>query len=98
MTLVYIKWETVNGQAIWRLLPQTVQFAEGTLVYNFDFTRADVRFFLESNLDLSLLNESYTQDQVFRVVVIPADNVDGMDLSKLNDVMSHNNITDFEQK
>ena len=34
VTLVYILWETSNGQDIWRLIPQTVQFDDGYLIYN----------------------------------------------------------------
>ena len=98
VTLVYVLWETVNGQDVWRLLPQTVEFTDGTLVYNFDFTRNDVRFFLDGTTNFATLDNSYTQNQVFRVVVVPADNVDGLDLTNLNDVMRYNNIEAFEKK
>lgn len=98
VTLVYILWETVNGQDIWRMMPQTVEFGDGNLVYNFDFTRTDVRFFLDGSVNLVNLDPSYTQNQVFRVVVVPADNVDGLDLSNLNEVMRYNNIIEFERK
>ena len=55
VTLVYILWDTVNGQDIWRLLPQTVEFDDGTLVYNYDFTQSDVSFFLDGTTDLDSL-------------------------------------------
>ena len=36
VTLVYILWETDNGQDVWRLLPQSTIFVGGaTLNYNF---------------------------------------------------------------
>ena len=93
VTLVYILWDTVNGQDIWRLMPQTVYFADDSnLVYNFDFTQDDVRFFLDGTTDFSTLDDVWTQDQVFRVVVVPADNVDGIDISDINAVMNFNNI------
>ena len=98
VTLVYILWDTINGQDIWRLLPQTVEFDDGLLIYNFDFNRTDVRFFLDGSINFATLDSSYTQNQIFRVVVVPADNVDGLDLSNLNDVMKYNNIEDFEKK
>ncbi|OBX22316.1 hypothetical protein LX77_00154 [Gelidibacter algens] len=98
VTLVYILWETNNGQNIWRLLPQTVTFDDGNLIYNFDFTQTDVRIFLEGTTNFSTLDAEWTQNQVFRVVVIPADNVDGVDLSNINEVMKANNIERFEIK
>ncbi|WP_452219786.1 hypothetical protein [Lacinutrix salivirga] len=95
VTLVYVLWETANGQDIWRLTPQTVYFEDGNLVYNYDFTQTDVRFFLEGSTDFSLLDDSYTQNQLFRVVVVPADNVGRIDYSNLDSVMAHYDIKEF---
>ncbi|MGC1633605.1 MAG: hypothetical protein WA749_15960 [Gelidibacter sp.] len=97
VTLVYISWETTDGKDVWRLLPQNVYFDDGTLIYNFDFTQTDVRFFLDGTKDLSTLDAEWIQQQVFRVVVIPADNV-GVDVSNLNDVIQAYNIDSFEMK
>ena len=97
ITLVYISWETTDGKDVWRLLPQNVYFDDGILVYNFDFTQTDVQIFLDGTVDLNSLDAEWTQKQVFRVVVIPADNL-GVDVSNLKDVMEANNITSFEIK
>lgn len=98
MTLVYILWENDNGTDIWRLLPQSTTFIDDTtLIYNYDFTQDDVRFFLDGTTDFSTLDASWTQGQIFRVVVVPADNVDALDVSNLNTVMQTFNITEFEQ-
>ncbi|OMP29823.1 hypothetical protein [Mangrovimonas sp. DI 80] len=97
VVLVYISWE-YDGQDIWRPLPQTAEFAEGTLVYNFDFTQDDVRLFLDGTINFGILGSEWTQDQYFRVVVVPADNVDGVDLSNLDAVMEAGGISAFEQK
>lgn len=80
ITLVYILWET-DGKDIWRLLPQSVFFDDGVLQYNYDFTDVDVRIFLEGNINLGTLDASWLQNQVFRVVVVPADNVGRLDYS-----------------
>jgi len=97
VTLVYILWDTVDGQDIWRLMPQNVIFDDGSiLTYNFDFTQEDVRFFLDGSADLLTLDDVWTQDQVFRVVVVPADNVDGVDTSDLNLIMELNDIQAFQ--
>lgn len=76
MTLVYILWETINGQDVWRLLPQSTTFIGGaTITYNFDFTETDVKIFLESTANFSNLDAVWTQGAVFRIVVTPDDNV-----------------------
>ena len=104
VTLVYVLWETLDGQDVWRLTPQTVQFNDGNLVYNYDFTQTDVRLFLEGSTDFSFLDSSYTQNQVFRIVVVPADNVGrggdytSVDYSDLALVMELYNITEFPKR
>ena len=98
VTLVYILWEIEDGKDVWRMLPQTVNLDQGVLFYNFDFTQTDVRFFLDATFDLNLLSSGDTQDQVFRVVVVPADAINGIDVSNLKDVMQINDIQSFEIK
>lgn len=98
VTLVYILWETINGQDIWRLVPQNVIFQEGILTYNYDFTQDDVRFFLDGTINFNSLNPSYTQNQVFRVVVIPADNVGRLNYNDLSVVMDAYGITTFNKR
>ncbi|WMI67536.1 hypothetical protein [Mangrovimonas sp. YM274] len=97
VVLVYISWE-FDGQDIWRPLPQTAEFVEGSLVYNFDFTQDDVRLFLDGTINPDILGPEWTQDQYFRVVVVPADNIDGVDLNNLDAVMEAGGISTFEQK
>jgi hypothetical protein len=76
--LVYILWDQVTDkfgkvQDVWRLLPQTVVLKEGILQYNFDYTVNDVEIFLGGTLDLHTLLPAESKDQVFRIVVLPAD-------------------------
>lgn len=72
MVLVYHLYDVVNGSDVWRLMPQTYYFnGGGELNYNFDFTTYDANIFLEANFDLNALDPSWTQNQIFRVVVIP---------------------------
>ncbi len=98
VTLVYRLWTNSDESTAWRLLPQTVTFTTGkNLTYNFDFTQTDVRFFLDGTVDFSALPAQWTANQVFRVVVIPADNV-GVDFSNINEVMQSYHIENFEMK
>ena len=72
VVLTYVLWEVDNGEPIWRLMPQTVQLNEGDLQYNYDFTRFDVNIFLSSaDFQLTILGPQWTQNQTFRIVLIP---------------------------
>ena len=77
VVLVYILWEVanVNGKQtdVWRLLPQTVLLNDGVLQYNFDYTVVDVKIFLEGTTDFNNLLPAETNNQIFRIAVLPAD-------------------------
>ena len=79
-------------------LPQTVEFNDGTLVYNYDFTQFDVRFFFDGTTNFSTLDSSFTNNQTFRVVVAPANNVSRLDVSNINAVMAMYDIIEFEKR
>ncbi|WP_274476270.1 hypothetical protein [Mangrovimonas aestuarii] len=97
VTLVYILWEVQNGTDIWRPLPQDAFFNEGVLQYNYDFTDIDVRIFLDGYLDFDSLPSAYTQNQIFRVVVVPADYLDSdIDINNLDEVMQQFNLDDSD--
>ena len=92
VVLVYILWDVqdINGKQtdVWRLLPQTVILDEGFIQYNFDNSVEDVRVFLETTIPFNQLRPAETQDQVFRIAVLPADfiakkSVDILDLNSL---------------
>ena len=90
VVLVYILWEQVddgNGGLVdvWRLLPQTRILDQGLLQYNYDHTFFDVSVFLESDFDLSTLSPGDTDDQVFRIAIVPAE-------YGLNSKLDHSNI------
>ena len=95
VVLVYILWDQVaNGNNapidIWRLLPQTRLLDQGTLIYNYDHTFRDVGIFLEADFNLGTLAPGDTQNQIFRIAVLPAEKLAGakMDKSNINNVMS----------
>jgi len=75
VALVYFYWPTEENptEDVWRQLPQTIIHPEGLLQYNFDFTKFDVRLFLDSNFDLDLLGAQDTDDWDVRVVVMPGE-------------------------
>lgn len=95
--LVYLLWDQVddaNGGDpidVWRLLPQTRILDQGLLQYNYDHTFLDVNIFLESDFDLTELQPGDTDDQVFRIVVVPAEFAKDttIDLTNFNEVMTN---------
>ena len=84
--LEYVDEET--GKDVWSLLPQTFYLDEGQLVYNYNHTDSDVEIFLDGNIDFSTLGAEYTDNQVFRIVIIPADpyETSGVDASNYSEV------------
>lgn len=99
IVLVYILWDQTddgNGELvdIWRLLPQTRILDQGLLQYNFDHTFFDVSVFLESDFDLSTLQPGDTDNQVFRIAIMPAEYAQGakLDRSNLLEVMKSMNV------
>jgi hypothetical protein len=73
MVLVYLLDDVVNGNDVWRQMPQTYFLnGLGELDYNFDFTKFDTRIFLDASFNLNNLSASWTQNQTFRIVIVPA--------------------------
>ncbi len=102
VVLVYILFgETTDSNGdpvdIWRLLPQTLIVDQGLLQYNFDHTFLDVNIFLETDFDTNLLLPGDTDDQVFRIAVLPAEEASSkMDTSSMSAVMSAIGVTEKE--
>lgn len=94
--LVYrLSGVTSQQQDIWSILPQQFFLANGTFDfgYNFDFTKSDVNIFLQGN-DLATLNNSFLNNQVFRIVVVPGQFGNRFDFSNIHLVMQAFNITE----
>ena len=95
VVLVYILWgqtEDANGEAvdIWRLIPQTRLLDQGILQYNFEHTFFDVDVFLEFDFDPATLAPADTDNQVFRIAVLPAEGTgkSSVDRSDIKAVMA----------
>ncbi len=73
VVLAFMEWEKSGESSVWRALPQTVFFEQGALIYNHDFTSTDFRLFLDGPLNYSQLSADWTQDQTFRIVIVPGD-------------------------
>ena len=72
MVLVYRLSGSFQGEDVWKPLPETYFFDDGTLDlrYDYDFTRFDSELRLEG-FDLAGVSDGYKINQIFRVVVVP---------------------------
>ena len=97
--LVYHLYDVVDGQDIWKLMPQTYYFNDGgELDFNFDYSRFNVKIFLEANFNLNTLPLTWTQNQTFRIVVIPDGFSKTVNKNNIDSVMSALNVTMSEVK
>jgi hypothetical protein len=61
---------------VWTQLPYSEFFQDGTgdvFQYNFNHTFVDVQFLIDGNFDVSTLGFDATNDQIFRVAVVPSE-------------------------
>tara|TARA_B110000977_G_C11090786_1_gene496797 strand:+ start:5195 stop:5749 length:555 start_codon:yes stop_codon:yes gene_type:complete len=75
--LVYLLEETFNSNGsntdVWTPLPQSFFTDQGLLQYTFNHTFLDVNLLLQGNFNLNNAAPIFTQNQIFRVVVMPAE-------------------------
>lgn len=73
--LVYLLEEVVDGDIdVWTPLPQTYFInGQGTMIYSFNHTFLDLKIFLDGDFPLEELPPSFTQDQTFRIAVVPSE-------------------------
>ena len=63
-----------NGDDVWEPLPQSRFFSNGDIMqYVFDHTFYDVKFYIEGNFDLSLISTDFTDNQIFRIAIVPSE-------------------------
>jgi hypothetical protein len=74
VVLVYLLEDVVDGNIdVWSQLPQTYFLNQGILLYTFDHTYIDVNIFLDANFNLNTLGVEYTDNQIFRIAILPAE-------------------------
>lgn len=65
-----------DNNDIWRLIPQVVFHSNGIFTYDYDFTFYDYAIFMNGDFDLNTLESGFTDSQIFRVLIVPADRID----------------------
>lgn len=101
--LVYMKTGedgTADGSPVevFRMLPQTYYIGGEALQYNYDFTFFDLMIFLDGTVDLGTLDAEYTNDRIFRVIVLPADFAESMETSNINNILKAINVQEKDIK
>lgn len=91
MILIYrLSGVTNSGLDIWESIPKTIYFDNGEeLDYNFDFTTNDISIYL-GYTDSSVLIPDLTQNQIFRVVIVPGyltNKVENTDYNSVKEVL-----------
>lgn len=92
VVLVYLRTGQ-DGEAdgepvyVWRLLPQTYYVDGGTMQYNYDYTFFSTFIFLDADVELSSLGTAFTDDQYFRIAIVPAAFAESNDVSNYSEVM-----------
>lgn len=90
VVLVYLLWDFSDGTDIWRPLPVTIFDNSGTFIYNFDFTTDDFAIFIEGDFNLASLGPEWTEDQIFRIVVLESAGMLGMP-----DELDYRSVTEY---
>lgn len=103
MILVYRLADYGSAGDVWKLLPETYYFNDGTVDFGYenDFTIYDAQINM-FGYDLAGLNTVYKYDQIFRVVVVPGyfgnkmSSSTEIDLKNYDEVIEYYKIDDSE--
>lgn len=97
VVMAYILTGVDNDIDIWEPLPQTLFFGNDILLYGFDHTVSDVRFFLDGTIDFETLDPLFTDDIIYRVAVIPAAFAEKIDVLNIDEVMNAMKIENVDR-
>jgi hypothetical protein len=97
VVLVYRLAGVYQGQDVWKLLPETHYFSDGTMDfgYDFDFTINDVNIFMAGN-DLLTVTDQYRLNQVLRIVIVPGRFASSINKNNYESVISVLNINESQ--
>lgn len=99
VVLVYrLSGSTAQGD-VWKLLPETHYFSDGTLdfSYDYDYTTTDVSVFMVGS-DLQDVTAEFRLNQVLRIVIVPAGFATSINKSSYESVISALKINESQIK
>lgn len=85
--LVYRQSGLSAGNPVWDLMPNAYYLPEGELNYSADFSVNEVVLYVSAEFPLET-NPQFTQNQRFRIVIVPSDFSDTVNTNDYNAVMS----------
>lgn len=99
VVLIYWLEEVVpDGQGgtldVWSQLPQTIYLQNGSFQYTFNHTFLDALIFLQGDINLGTLGSGFTDDQIFRIAIVPSE-FGSADLT-MDDLMSSPEVNFFD--
>jgi hypothetical protein len=97
VVVAYILTAVEDGTDIWEPLPQTLFFGPDILLYGYDHTVFDIRFFLDGTVVFANLDPVFTDGIIFRIAIIPAAFAEDLDVNNLEDVMNALNVDQVER-
>ncbi len=97
IVIAYVLTGIDNDTDIWEPLPQTLFFGSDILLYGYDYTVSNIRFFLDGTVNFAGLDPLFTDNVIFRVAIIPADLATKINTSDLNEVMGALNVEKVER-
>lgn len=80
---------------VFRPLPQTYYVDGEAVQYNYEFTFFNVWVFMDGTADLGSLDPAYTDDQIIRIIIVPAEFAATVDTSNMNAVLE---AMDFQKE
>lgn len=85
-----VEFDDETVEDAWGLIPQNFFLDEGTIQFVSSHTTRDVAVLIDGNFNLSDLDAIYTDDQLFRVAIIPGvgTTTSKMDSSSMTSLMS----------
>lgn len=95
--LIYRMTGTIDSSTpIWQLIPRTLFLTDNREVdYDFDFSKEDFTIYVRGTYDLSLTPQ-YTNDQTFRIVIVPGDFSASINKNNYAEVMAALNIKESQ--
>ena len=93
VVLVYRLNGTFQGSDVWKLMPESFYFSNGSLDfgYRYDFTKYSINVYMVGN-DLQSVSTNFRLNQVLRIVIIPGSFSTSIDKSNYNEVIAALNI------
>jgi len=97
VVLVYRLVNVFQGKDVWKLLPETHYFDDGTrdFGYEFDFTISDVNIYMVGN-NLGTVADQFRLNQVLRIVIVPGSFSASINKNNYADVVTALNIKESQ--